>query len=137
MPQSLKIACQRYKTHVVAADCKEHCKHHATCKDLAAYVPPVDPPPQQQEVAMGDGQSHGADESRDRRVDVTPKVIKPVEKPAEKPVEKKKIKNQMVTFVETAPNSNLFELANISMADLVTINLANRRVIAAPEATEF
>ncbi len=96
---------------------------------------------------MGDGQSHGLEECgnhgraesdshgvQQRRVDATPK---PAVVATGKPAERKQIKNEMVTFVETAPNSGLFEIATVSMADLVLITRTNRRVIAATEATEF
>jgi len=48
-----------------------------------------------------------------------------------------KLRHKMVTFVETAPNSGLFRIEDISLQDLITINLADRRVIATAEATEF
>lgn len=46
-------------------------------------------------------------------------------------------KHFMLVLVETKPGSGLFEISNITLQDLITINLANRRVIACPEATEF
>lgn len=49
----------------------------------------------------------------------------------------KAIKNSFVIFVETAPGSGLFTMNDIDIRDLVTYTMAGRRVIAAPEASEF
>lgn len=175
MSQGSRLYCNRFKTSVGIEGCAGTCKHAEKCTDLRLFIDEHENPdfladlvgedtsayfdarypdgfpetkqPVTQEVAVGDGQSHGAEESRgsehgraegdghgvqQRRVDVTPKPTIPA-----KPVEKKLIKNEMVTFVETAPNSGLFQIAAVSMADLVLITRTNRRVIAATEATEF
>jgi hypothetical protein len=56
----------------------------------------------------------------------------------EQPKKREKgIRNSFVLFVETAPGSGLFSINDIDVRDLVTYTMAGRRVIAAPEATEF
>jgi hypothetical protein len=165
MSQGSRLHCTRWKTSVGIEGCAGSCQHAKTCADLRRFIDehenpdflaelvgedtssyfdarypdgfPKSKPKPTEEVAMGDGQSHGAAENSDaapRRVDATPK---PAVAATGKPAERKQIKNEMVTFVETAPNSGLFEIATVSMADLVLITRTNRRVIAATEATEF